>query len=58
METHVARDEQGNVLRRCPWCKDFEPVNTGYTPELFLHTCKKCGNNVNVRPPVRIVEYE
>lgn len=43
METHIARNEYGEVLRWCWWCQDYEPVYD-WISEWY---CKICGHKLD-----------
>jgi len=56
METHVARDEQGRVLRWCSHCQSYQPVKYyvawGIPAGWY---CWECGKLVGTS---RVVKYE
>jgi len=62
METHVARNEQGRVLRWCSHCQGYTPTISSFVPIVFGNVrrglvtyCEKCAMNNGTS---KMINYE
>ena len=56
METHVAKDEFGLILRKCFECNEFEPV---MEIGKFVFLCLNCGKLIDLdRREVVVTQYD
>lgn len=56
METHVARDENGKLLRWCSQCRNYQAFAfLGIVARHVRHVCTQCGKKAGTS---RVIKYE